>query len=65
VYCELIGPNGDTWSFGPSGAASRIVGMAGEFCRVGAQRLAPADSRLVATGPDGDAALSVLRNYAN
>ena len=65
VYCELIGPNGDTWTFGSSGAASRIVGMAGDFCRVGAQRLAPADSGLVATGPDGDAALSVLRNYAN
>ena len=65
VYCELTGPSGDTWSFGPPDADSRIVGMAGEFCRVGAKRLAPADSRLVATGPDGDAALSVLRNYAN
>lgn len=64
VYCELSGPNGDTWCFGPPDAASRVVGSAGEFCRVGARRLTPADSHLVATGPDGDVALKVLRNYA-
>jgi uncharacterized protein (TIGR03084 family) len=64
IYCELTGPNGDTWTFGPADAASRIAGSAGEFCRVGARRLAPQDSNLIATGPDGDAALKVLRNYA-
>src|SRR4030095_1405182 len=62
VYCELIGPNGDTWSFGPSGAASRIVGMAGEFCRVGAQRLAPADSRLGWAGPRGGRSVARARH---
>ena len=64
VYCELTGPSGETWSFGPPDAASRIVGSAGEFCRVGARRLAPENSHLIATGADGEAALKVLRNYA-
>ena len=64
VYCELTGPNGETWTFGPPDAASRIIGAAGEFCRVGAHRLAADASNLVATGPDGAAALRVLRNYA-
>lgn len=64
VFCELTGPNGDTWTYGPPDAASRIVGAAGEFCRVGAHRLAADASNLVATGPDGAAALRVLRNYA-
>ena len=64
IHCELTGPSGDTWTFGPPDAASRIVGAAGEFCRVGAHRLAADDSNLVATGPDGATALQVLRNYA-
>jgi uncharacterized protein (TIGR03084 family) len=64
VYCELSGPSGDTWRYGPTEADSTITGSAGAFCRVGAQRLAPEDSGLVATGPNGDAALRVLRTYA-
>jgi uncharacterized protein (TIGR03084 family) len=64
VGCDLTGPNGDVWTFGPADAPSWIVGPAGEFCRVGAQRLAPTDSSLEATGPFGATALGVLRNYA-
>jgi len=64
IRCELTGPSGDVWTFGPDDAASRIVGSAGEFCRVGAQRLAPFATNLVATGPHGVTALGVLRNYA-
>jgi len=64
IRCELTGPSGDPWTFGPADAASRIVGAAGEFCRVGAHRLAAAESHLIATGPDADTALKVLRNYA-
>ena len=64
VYCELTGPNGDVWFFGSNDAATRIVGTAGEFCRVGAQRLLPGDSQLVATGPHAALAVRVLRNYA-
>ena len=64
VRCELVGPDGDEWSFGPPEAESRIVGPGGEFCRVGARRLAPEQSSLRATGPRGADALRLLRNYA-
>jgi uncharacterized protein (TIGR03084 family) len=65
VYCELLSPEGDEqWTFGPPDAPSSIRGEGGAFCRVGAQRLPPRDSGLVTTGPFGDVALAVLRNYA-
>ncbi|MGW4796066.1 maleylpyruvate isomerase family mycothiol-dependent enzyme [Nonomuraea sp. NPDC004297] len=64
VRCELTAPGGDVWRFGDPGAESAITGPAGDFCRVGAHRLAAADSALTATGPHGPAALAVLRNYA-
>ena len=64
VYCELTSPDGDLWRLGDPAAASTITGPAADFCRVGARRLAPADSTLKATGPYGAQALAVLRNYA-
>jgi uncharacterized protein (TIGR03084 family) len=64
VFCELSGPGGDSWTFGPSDADSAIRGPAGEFCRVGAQRLAPEASNLKTEGPHGAVALRALRNYA-
>jgi uncharacterized protein (TIGR03084 family) len=65
VRSELTAPDGTAvWRFGPADADSTISGAAGAFCRVGAQRLSPAASGLVTTGPYGAAALGVLRNYA-
>lgn len=65
VYCELFGPEGgEPWIFGSLDAPSSIRGDGGAFCRVGAQRLTPAESGLIAAGPYADAALAVLRNYA-
>jgi uncharacterized protein (TIGR03084 family) len=64
VRAELTGPDGDVWVFGPDDAPSAISGSAGAFCRVGAQRLAPADSGLTTTGPAGARALALLRNFA-
>jgi len=64
IYCELTSPDGSLWRFGPPFAASSVIGPAGAFCRVGARRLAPEESGLVATGPSGALALHVLRNYA-
>jgi uncharacterized protein (TIGR03084 family) len=65
VYVELTAPDGaGTWTFGDPTDPSRIVGSAGEFCRVGAQRLKAEDSKLQASGPGAEAALRVLRNYA-
>ncbi len=65
VRCELTAPDGATvWAYGPGDADSVISGPAGAFCRVAAQRLAPQDSGLTATGPYGPAALKVVRTYA-
>jgi uncharacterized protein (TIGR03084 family) len=65
VCCALTAPDGtDTWRYGPPEADSAITGPAGAFCRVAAQRLAPGQSGLLATGPHGAAALSLLRTYA-
>lgn len=64
LYCELTAPDDTVWRYGPPDADSSITGPAGAFCRVGARRLAPEESGLVAHGPHGLAALRVLRNYA-
>jgi uncharacterized protein (TIGR03084 family) len=64
VFCELTGPTGEIWRFGPADADSTITGSAGAFCRVGARRLAPDQSGLRTNGPHGAAALRALRNYA-
>jgi uncharacterized protein (TIGR03084 family) len=64
VFCELTGPDGTIWQYGPPRAESRITGPAGAFCRVGVRRLGAEESGLVATGPHGPAALRLLRTYA-
>lgn len=64
VRFELDAPGGGTWVFGPETADSVVRGPAGELCRVGAQRLRPEDSSLVAEGPHAADALRVVRNYA-
>jgi uncharacterized protein (TIGR03084 family) len=65
VRCELTAPDGESlWRYGQPDAESSITGSAGEFCRVAAHRLAPAESRLLAGGPHGAAAIRVLRTYA-
>jgi uncharacterized protein (TIGR03084 family) len=64
VFCELTGPTGEVWTFGPAEAPSAIRGPAGEFCRVGARRLAPEATHLTSEGPYAGAALRVLRTYA-
>jgi uncharacterized protein (TIGR03084 family) len=65
VRCELTAPDGaEVWRFGPQDAESAITGAAGEFCRVAAQRLDPAQAGLNATGPHGATALRLVRTYA-
>jgi len=65
VACDLTAPDGMAhWRYGPEGADSVIIGPAGAFCRVAAQRLRPEDSGLQASGPHGATALRLLRTYA-
>jgi len=64
VRCELTGPEGEVWSFGPEDAATSVRGPAGDFCRVGARRLDPLATRLQTEGPQAGRVLELLRNYA-
>ncbi|NUP82313.1 MAG: maleylpyruvate isomerase family mycothiol-dependent enzyme [Nonomuraea sp.] len=64
VFCDLTGPGGERWTYGDPAAPSRITGSAAEFCRVGARRLPPERTGLVAEGPRAGDALRVVRNYA-
>lgn len=64
VRCTLTAPSGAVHTYGPAGATATITGEMGAFCRVGARRLDSADSGLVTSGSEADAALAVLRNYA-
>jgi uncharacterized protein (TIGR03084 family) len=65
VTLELIGPNGDAWSFEPDERAlTTIRGSAVEFCDVAARRVDAGATDLVGTGPDADAVLRLVRTYA-
>ncbi|GAA3613263.1 TIGR03084 family metal-binding protein [Nonomuraea rosea] len=65
VFCELTAPDGITrWTFGDPAAPARITGSAAEFCRVGARRLTPEQTGLIAEGAHAADALRVVRNYA-
>jgi uncharacterized protein (TIGR03084 family) len=64
IRCDLVAPDGSAWRLGDPDAESVISGPAGDFCRVGAQRLPVAEADLKATGPHAATALGLLRNYA-
>lgn len=64
VRCELTGPGGDAWVFGPAGAPTTVRGPAGDFCRVAARRLPPGRSSLEAEGAGADEVLTLVRTYA-
>jgi uncharacterized protein (TIGR03084 family) len=65
VALNLIGPNGEQWRFdADSPALTTIRGSAVEFCEVAARRRDPAATELVATGPDANAVLRLVRTYA-
>jgi uncharacterized protein (TIGR03084 family) len=64
IRCDLVAPDGSAWRLGDPDAESVISGPAGDFCRVGAQRLPVAEADLRVSGPHAAAALGLLRNYA-
>ena len=65
VVFDLRGPAGGEWRFVPDGpAATTVEGDGVELCLVAARRVAPGDTGLRATGPDGDAVLDLVRTYA-
>ena len=64
VRFELAGPSGAPWVFGDDGAPTVVRGSGVELCRVASRRVEPSATSLVATGPDGDAVLELVRTWA-
>ncbi len=65
VAFELVGPNGDDWTFAPDEpAVTTVRGPAAELCMVAGQRADAATTSLKAEGPDDDAVLALVRTFA-
>jgi len=64
VRLALTAPDGQEWTFGPEHAPTVISGPALEFCLVAARRIDPSTTRLVATGPDAEPVLALVRTWA-
>ncbi|MBL7499224.1 TIGR03084 family protein [Frankia sp. CNm7] len=61
---ELTAPAGDTWVWGPPGAANVVRGPALDFCLLVTQRRHHRDLALTATGDDALAFLEVAQVFA-
>jgi uncharacterized protein (TIGR03084 family) len=61
---ELTAPSGETWAWGPEGAAQSVRGSAYDFCLLVTQRVHPADTDLVATGEDAQKWLTIAQAFA-
>lgn len=61
---ELLGPDGELWTWGPDEAAQRVTGPAHDFCLLATQRVHRADTALVAVGPDADEWLNIAQAFA-
>lgn len=61
---ELLGPGGDTWSWGPADAAQRVAGSAEDFCFLVTQRRALSDLDLTAVGADAQRWLEIAQAFA-
>jgi uncharacterized protein (TIGR03084 family) len=65
VSFELTGPSGEAWTFLPDDPPVTVVrGDGVQLCLVAARRVEPSATSLIASGPDGDAVLSLVRTYA-
>jgi uncharacterized protein (TIGR03084 family) len=61
---ELLGPDGELWTWGPADAQQRVTGPALEFCLVVTQRVHRADTALVAAGEDAEQWLAIAQAFA-
>ncbi|WTL59906.1 TIGR03084 family metal-binding protein [Nocardia sp. NBC_01499] len=60
---ELIGPDGETWAWGPADARQRVQGSALDFCLRVTQRRPLAKTDLTAVGEDAQKWLEVARIF--
>lgn len=61
---ELLGPDGELWTWGPEDATQRVTGPALEFCLLVTQRMHRADTALVAVGEDATEWLTIAQSFA-
>lgn len=61
---QLTAPSGETWSFGPEGAAQSVTGSAYDFCLLVTQRIHRDDTALTTTGDDAAHWLSIAQAFA-
>ena len=64
VRIELTGPDGDVWEWGPDDAAERVTGPALDFGLLVTQRIARADTALVAEGAVAEEWLGIAQAFA-
>ncbi|MFI9272671.1 TIGR03084 family metal-binding protein [Kitasatospora sp. NPDC052896] len=64
VRVELTGPAGESWSWGPAGAADRITGPALDFCLLVTRRRHHADLAVTPEGPVATAWLPIAQAFA-
>lgn len=61
---ELVGPEGDAWTWGPDDAPQRVTAPALDFCLLVTQRRNRDDLAVQAAGPDAEAWLSLAQAFA-
>jgi uncharacterized protein (TIGR03084 family) len=64
VGFDLVLPSGAPCALGLEDAVTVVRGRALDLCRVAGQRADAADTALVATGPDAEAVLELVRTFA-
>ena len=61
---DLSGPSGETWAWGPEGAAERVTGTAEDFCLLATRRRHRDDVSLTAVGANADKWLDIVQAFA-
>ena len=61
---ELVGPDGDSWTWGPADAAQRVTGSAEDFCYLVTQRRALHELAVTADGDDARQWLHIAQAFA-
>lgn len=64
IRVELLGPDGETWTWGPADAVDRVVGNALDFCLVVAQRRNRLDTGLRIEGQAATAWMAIAQAFA-
>jgi uncharacterized protein (TIGR03084 family) len=63
-HVELTGPDGDTWTWGPDGAAQRVTAPALDFCLLATQRRHRDDLAVRADGAEAEEWLGIIQAFA-